>query len=102
MCSLSIWGLALESQRQARELGLRVSQHWPLPSPTHTHVTVWGTLGTSLPRLALWGPPTLAPLLWSCLAHLKCSVHNLINNRSLRAEFLLMMLHPLHQLQEVE
>lgn len=54
----------------------------------------------SPPSLDLQGPspPSSRP----AQACLKCSVHNLINDGGLGAEFLLMVLHPSHQLQEVD
>jgi hypothetical protein len=38
----------------------------------------------------------------SCLVHLKGSVNNLIDDRRLGTEFLLLLLHSSHQLQELE
>lgn len=77
----------------------------PVPASvlSHAPVTVRGTSGREPPMPGFLGScHRPAPLLWSCLAHLKRSIHNLIQDRRLGAEFLLMMLHSGHQLQEVE
>lgn len=67
----------------------------PAPAFPYIYVTTnySGATSGKIPRL----PPPL-----SCLAHLKCCVNNLINDRRLGTELLLLLFHPSHQLQELE